>query len=248
MAAASNSNGDAGSEFLQTLAHWSSPGRSIIFSFLEPIDLAACSAVNSVAKESVEQWCKVFGVPGAIKVQLAMIERIQSDPAGRLATFHSYKGFLLALQRSALDSAAVNVRSWRRRLIAARRPRPRRFTQKYDWGYPGGYWCDAFGCGGVPNDYIRQVGNNPTIFWQLGIAGADQNGVVWGGVQGQQGDRPLRDPPPRPTEQAHEPRAYIRTSQEPTSWDHNSKYWDDTWLGLRGTRQVNEILSSRYFT
>eukprot|EP00656_Telonema_subtile_P012012 TRINITY_DN1601_c0_g4_i1.p1 TRINITY_DN1601_c0_g4~~TRINITY_DN1601_c0_g4_i1.p1 ORF type:complete len:271 (+),score=36.86 TRINITY_DN1601_c0_g4_i1:72-884(+) len=149
---------------------------------LSPLEVSAVSQSSRTSSDAMEEWADEVGLDQAIRLQQARIAAVQAHPALKKVTFGSYEGFLAALRSAPLGHAAVNKRTWVARYLAAMAPRPRRFNddieRKFDWGYPGGYWCDAVpgsnGEAGRGRDYMRSVGGSPT-WMALCVAGSDSS-------------------------------------------------------------------------
>lgn len=194
--------------------------RNAIMQYFDGAGIAASSLLSRQLCRDVEDWCRARALPAAVSAHEADIAFIRAHPQGRAASFQVFISFLDALQRLPLDNPVLHLHTWRTRLAAAKKPRPRRFGQRgnvergadrFDWGYPGGYWSDAFGTGGPPNDYVREVGGAPT-WTAVCIAGSD------GGQYHRWDDKP------KPAIAEGERRSFIQTMQ-PTAWDAKFLYW-----------------------
>jgi hypothetical protein len=155
---------------------------SEICSFLEARSVVQLASTNHELLKWTEDWCKAIGLNQVIQRQKDDIAQIHTHPMGKNISFKVYLNYLTTLQQiPLLVSPHYELRSWRLRLLAAAMKRPKRFGSmgnldhphdRFDWGYPGGYWCDAFGLGYGNIDYMREVGGNPK-WWALCAAGSD---------------------------------------------------------------------------
>lgn len=134
-------------------------------------------------RRHAETYCQLVALPQAIEKQLVEIQFVHSHPGGRNLSFVLFTAFLEALMKLPLHDLGTELNTYMKRTYAASQPRPRRYTvhglvdnsgPHFDGGYPGGYWCDAFGLG-YANDYIRRVGDHPNIHWSLCVAGSDSS-------------------------------------------------------------------------
>lgn len=153
----------------------------VIYQYLLPTEAANFALTCRRYFWEVMEWCKCIGLPSTISRQLQQIHSIHAHPNGGQVSFAVYTEFLRSLQEAKLSELSPALNSWIVRYLVANQPRPRRDgslnsldgpTQRFDFGYSGAYWCDAFGVG-VANDYFRNVGDFPNIFQSFCAAGSD---------------------------------------------------------------------------
>ena len=201
------------------LVDWS---RNLILDHLSPTEVACLSLVSKKLVLPVELWCQTVGLNQIVDCQLSRLAIYKTHPVTKDISFNVYTKFLYALLNAPLQNEIVNLKSWKCRYIAASRPRPRRFgalgnvtrgEDRFDWGYPGGYWCEAIGNTnqGKANDYFRLVGGNPT-WWALCAAGSDG------------GQYARWDLETKPKAVEHSTSCYIQSPKN-TNWDKVFTWW-----------------------
>lgn len=87
---------------------------------------------------------------------------------------------------------------------------------RFDYGYPGGFYADMYGTG-QPNDYLRRVGNSPP-WYALAAAGSDSGQYYRLSDQEAVAVREERK-----TEDAHS--SYLQTMSRNTEYDNHFTMW-----------------------
>ena len=191
---------------------------------LMPSDVANITVTSKTLLSPIETWCKAVGLKQMVDCQLSSLTIYKNHPVGKEVSFNVYTKFLRALCNTPIENENVGfnlMKSWRCRYLVAARSRPRRFgalgnvsrgVDRFDWGYPGGYWCEAIdGTNqGKANDYFRSVGNGSC--WALCAAGSDgcQYAPHWSETK------------PKPVEYSQ--KSYIQSTSD-TEWDKNFTWW-----------------------
>ena len=87
---------------------------------------------------------------------------------------------------------------------------------RFDYGYPGGFYADMYGTG-QPNDYLRTVGNSPP-WYALAAAGSDSGQYYR--LSDQEAVAVRKE---RKTEDAHS--SYLKTMSRNTEYDNHFTMW-----------------------
>lgn len=154
--------------------------------------------------------------------------------------FESYHGFLEALLRTPLNDMVVNLPSWSKRYWMVSQPRPRAIPQRFDYGYPQtGYWCDAFGCG-APNNFFRLVGDHPTTFYSLCLAGSDVHHIRWRNAS-------KNDRTNDPVSMEESEFSYTQTSYQGAEWDETRRYWGKCGARVRVDFEKSCSFTTKYY-